>query len=211
MSSTREDGVQATLYEAPSDINEILRAKDEIIVKLTADLTQANADKDDLQASLTQQEQENAILDNVNDEQDVRIVELEASLTEQMDENRGLELQVQCFKEYTSNLMDEIYRLETKVSGQNKRLDFQKREIQALDAQIAIWETVVDEDNASTNSDSSSTDYNLMDVASDEEEGEDIDEECGYFPARYYNDSDNSSTSTGTIRIDSDDEAMDDD
>ncbi|KAF4494633.1 hypothetical protein FAGAP_9233 [Fusarium agapanthi] len=157
MSSTPEDGVQATFYEAPPDINDILRVKDEIIAKLMAGLAQATADKDDLQASFTQQEQDNAILDNVNDEQDVRIAELEASLTEQMDENRGLELEVKGSRDFNIILMNEIYRLRTKVSGQNKRLYDKKRAIHALDAQLAIWESVVDEDNASTNSDSSFT------------------------------------------------------
>ncbi|KAF5621891.1 hypothetical protein F52700_10764 [Fusarium sp. NRRL 52700] len=204
MSSTPKDGVLVTLYEAPPYINDILRAKDEIIAQLKADLAQANADKDDLQASLTQQEQENTILGNVNDEQDTRIVELENSLTEQMDENRGLEIDLTGSDMTIANLTIEINGLTTEVSRQKKKLDEQEIAIQALDAQLAIWERVVEEDNASTSSDSC-TDYDLMDVAKDEEEEDDVDEGCGYFPARYYNGSDNPST----VSVKSEDEAMD--
>ncbi|KAF5557475.1 hypothetical protein FNAPI_5415 [Fusarium napiforme] len=182
MSSTTEDGIQVTHYEAPSDINGILRAKDEINAKLTADLAQENADNDDLRASLTQQEQDIAIQGNVIDEQDDRIVDNEASLTKQMDEGKELERKVAV------------------------TISILIRKIKAQDAGLAIWERAVDDHNASDSSDSSGTDYDLMDRTSDEEEDEDINGGNGTSSATDNNGSDNSSAAN----IESEDETMDD-
>ncbi|KAF4944483.1 hypothetical protein FGADI_12659 [Fusarium gaditjirri] len=137
MSSTPEAVVKVTLYQVPSDRCGILRAKDEIIAKLTADLNRANADKECLQAQITQQVKENDILHNTIDDQAYKIGELKVE-----------------------------------VSGQNSKLAGQEREIEALETQLVIYQRVIDEDNVSRRSDSSCTDYDLMDLTSDEEEEE---------------------------------------
>ncbi|KAF5611325.1 uncharacterized protein FSUBG_2430 [Fusarium subglutinans] len=204
MSPAPEDGLQVTLYQAPSDPHGVIITKDAIIARLMADLAQANADKEDLQARLTKQKQSETILENINDEQDARVAELEVKLRRQMKKYRDLKRERDVFDRALDRQDYEIVELKKEVSGQNKKLNDQEREIERLETQLGIWERVVDEDNASTNSDSSSTDYNLMDIASDEEEEEDIDEDTST------SSNSSSSSSTGTISIESEDEAMDD-
>ena len=80
MPSTPEAGVRITLYYAPSDPHDILRARDEIIAKLTAPIAQLNADKEDLQARLTKRDNETAFLQNYIDEQAVEIRDLDSKI-----------------------------------------------------------------------------------------------------------------------------------
>ncbi|EXK33878.1 hypothetical protein FOMG_11086 [Fusarium oxysporum f. sp. melonis 26406] len=184
MSPTPEDVVQVTLYQAPSDIHGTLMAKDEIIAKLMADVAQANADKEDLQAQITQEEEDNVILHNIIDDQDVETVGLTSNDTR----NR---------KQITDLLYDR------RVCYNN--IDDQAYEIE-LEAERNIYERVNDEDNASRSSDSSCTDYDLMDLTSDEEEEEeDINQDNEISSTTGNNGSDNSSAAG----IKSEGEAMD--
>ncbi|EXM08944.1 hypothetical protein NOF04DRAFT_8448 [Fusarium oxysporum II5] len=206
MSPTPEDGVQVTLYQAPSDIHGILMAKDEIIAKLMADLAQANADKEDLQAQITQEEEDNVILHNTIDDQDVEIV----GLTSKDTRNRKQITDLLYDRRVCYNNIDdqayEIGELKAEVSRQNRRLDDQERKIEELEAERNIYERVNDEDNASRSSDSSCTDYDLMDLTSDEEEEEeDIDQDNDISSTTGNNGSDNSSAAG----IKSEGEAMD--
>ncbi|KAK2696987.1 hypothetical protein QWA68_005133 [Fusarium oxysporum] len=207
MSPTPEDVVQVTLYQAPSDIHGILMAKDEIIAKLMADLAQANADKEDLQAQITQEEEYNVILHNNIDEQDVEIVGLTSKDTRNRKQITDL---LYDRRVYYNNIDDQAYEigeLKAEVSRQNRRLDDQERKIEELEAERNIYERVNDEDNASRSSDSSCTDYDLMDLTSDEEEEEeeDIDQDNDISSTTGNNGSDNSSAAG----IKSEGEAMD--
>lgn len=205
MSPTPEDGFQVTLYQAPSDIHGILMAKDEIIAKLMADLAQANADKEDLQAQITQEEEDNVILHNTIDDQDVEIV----GLTSKDTRNRKQITDLLYDRRVCYNIDDQAYEigeLKAEVSGQNRRLDGQERKIEELEAERNIYERVNDEDNASRSSDSSCTDYDLMDLTSDEEEEEeDINQDNDISSTTGNNGSDNSSAAG----IKSEGEAMD--
>lgn len=205
MSPTPEDGFQVTLYQAPSDIHGILMAKDEIIAKLMADLAQANADKEDLQAQITQEEEDNVILHNTIDEQDVEIV----GLTSKDTRNRKQITDLLYDRRVCYNIDDQAYEigeLKAEVYRQNRRLDDQERKIEELEAERNIYERVNDEDNASRSSDSSCTDYDLMDLTSDEEEEEeDINQDNDISSTTGNNGSDNSSAAG----IKSEGEAMD--
>ncbi|EWY88080.1 hypothetical protein FOYG_09428 [Fusarium oxysporum NRRL 32931] len=205
MSPTPEDGFQVTLYQAPSDIHGILMAKDEIIAKLMADLAQANADKEDLQAQITQEEEDNVILHNTIDDQDVEIV----GLTSKDTRNRKQITDLLYDRRVCYNIDDQAYEigeLKAEVSRQNRRLDDQERKIEELEAERNIYERVNDEDNASRSSDSSCTDYDLMDLTSDEEEEEeDINQDNDISSTTGNNGSDNSSAAG----IKSEGEAMD--
>ncbi|KAF5261732.1 hypothetical protein FOXYS1_7568, partial [Fusarium oxysporum] len=170
MSPTPEDVVQVTLYQAPSDIHGILMAKDEIIAKLMADLAQANADKEDLQAQITQEEEDNVILHNTIDDQDVEIVGLTSNDTRNRKQITDLLYDRRVCYNNIDDQAYEIGELKAEVSRQNRRLDDQERKIEELEAERNIYERVNDEDNASRSSDSSCTDYDLMDLTSDEEE-----------------------------------------
>ncbi|KAI7762317.1 hypothetical protein ACKAV7_009410 [Fusarium commune] len=190
MSSTPEDGVQVTLYQAPSDIHGILMAKDEIIAKLMADLAQANADKEGLQAQITQQE-DNVILHNTIDYQDVEIVDLTSK-----DNRNRKQITDLLYDRHVcyNNIDDQAYamgELKAEVSRQNAKLHDQEREIEELETELVIYDRVIDDDNVSRSSDSSCTDYDLMDLTSDEEE--DIDQDNGISSTTDNNGSDNSS------------------
>ncbi|KAH7199635.1 hypothetical protein DER44DRAFT_829454 [Fusarium oxysporum] len=206
MSPIPEDGVQVTLYQASSDIHGILMAKDEIIAKLMADLAQANADKEDLQAQITQEEEDNVILHNTIDDQNVEIV----GLTSKDTRNRKQITDLLYDRRVCYNKIDdqayEIGELKAEVSRQNRRLDDQERKIEELEAERNVYKRVNDEDNASRSSDSSCTDYDLMDLTSDEdEEEEDIDQDNDISSTTGNNGSDNSSAAG----IKSEGEAMD--
>ncbi|EGU84632.1 hypothetical protein FOPG_01151 [Fusarium oxysporum f. sp. conglutinans race 2 54008] len=206
MSPTPEDVVQVTLYQAPSDIHDILMAKDEIIAKLMADLAQANADKEDLQAQITQEEEDNVILHNNIDDQDVEIVGLTSNDTRNRKQITDLLYDRRVCYNNIDDQAYEIGELKAEVSRQNRRLDDQERKIEELEAERNIYERVNDEDNASRSSDSSCTDYDLMDLTSDEEEEEEyIDQDNDISSTTGNNGSDNSSAAG----IKSEGEAMD--
>ncbi|KAF5664379.1 hypothetical protein FDENT_12903 [Fusarium denticulatum] len=207
MSPAPEDELKVTLYQAPSDPHRVLMAKDAIIAKLMADLAQANEDKEHLQARLNKQKRSKTILDNINDEQDVRITELEVKIRRQMKRYRHVKRERDVFNRALYRQDYEIAEFKKEVSEQNRKLNDQEREIEGLETQLVILQRVVDEDNASTSFNSSGTDYDLMDLTSDEdEEEEDINRGNGISSATDNNGSDNSSAAN----IKSEDEAMDD-
>lgn len=69
--------------------------------------------------------------------------------------------------------------MKAQVSKQERELGDQGRDNEDLENQLAIFQRVIDEDNISTGSDSSGTDYDLMDLSSDAEEEPDIDLDSG--------------------------------
>jgi hypothetical protein len=90
MPSTPEAGVRITLYQAPSDPHDILRAKDEIIAKLKARIVQLNADKEDLQARLTKRDNDADVLKNVIDDQAIIIRDLNSKIGRQGKQTQDL-------------------------------------------------------------------------------------------------------------------------
>ncbi|KAF5565282.1 hypothetical protein FPHYL_4344 [Fusarium phyllophilum] len=175
MPSTSEAGVRITLYQAPSDPHDILRAKDEIIAKLTARTTQLNADKEDLQARLTKRDNETAILENVTDEQAVEIRDLKSKIRLQGKQIKDLMSERHVSYSTIDGQAYEIGELKAQVSKQERELQDQGRENEDLETQLVIFRRVIDEDNISTSSGSSGTDYDLMDLSSDgDEEEQDI-------------------------------------
>ncbi|KAF5574685.1 hypothetical protein FPANT_11654 [Fusarium pseudoanthophilum] len=199
MSPAPEDGLRVTLYQAPSDPHGVLMAKDAIIAKLMAD-------NEDLRARITKQKQSKTILRNINDEQDVRITELELKLRRQGKEIRDVKRERDVFDRALDRRDYEIAGLKEEVSDKNRKLNDKEREVEGLETEVVILQRVIDEDNASTSSDSSGTDYDLMDRTSDEEEDEDTNGCNGTSSATDNNGSDNSSAAN----IKSEDEAMDD-
>ncbi|KLP00822.1 uncharacterized protein FFNC_03638 [Fusarium fujikuroi] len=176
MSSNPQAGVRITLYQAPSDPHDILRAKDEIIAKLTARITQLNADKEDLQAQIMQRDKETAVLQNFTHEQAIGIRDLNSKIGRQGKQIKDLMYEQSVSYSTIDDKTHEIGELKAQVSKQERELQDQGREIEDLEAQIAIFQRVIDDDNISTSSNSSGTDYDLMDLSSNEEEEEqDID------------------------------------
>ncbi|KAG5752098.1 hypothetical protein H9Q72_003294 [Fusarium xylarioides] len=172
MPSTSEAGVRITLYQAPSDPHDILRAKDEIIAKLTARITQLNADKEDLQARLTKRDNDTAILQNVIEEQAVEIRDLKSKIRLQGKQIKDLMSERHVSYSTIDGQAYEIGELKAQVSKQERELQDQGRENEDLETQLVIFRRVIDEDNISTSSGSFGTDYDLMDLSSDEEEEE---------------------------------------
>ncbi|KAI1039413.1 hypothetical protein LB505_002717 [Fusarium chuoi] len=176
MSSTPESGVRITLYQAPSDPHDILRAKDEIIAKMTTRVAQLNADKEDLQAQIMQRDKETAILQNFIHEQAIGIRDLNFKIDRQEEQIKDLMYERNVSNRTIYDKTHEIGELKAQVSKQERELEDQGRENEDLETQIAIFQRVIDDDNISTSSDSIGTDYDLMDLSGDEEEEEqDID------------------------------------
>ncbi|KAF5598986.1 hypothetical protein FPCIR_2632 [Fusarium pseudocircinatum] len=170
MPSTPEAGVRITLYQAPSDPHDILKAKDEIIAKLKAHIAQLNADKEDLKARLTKRDNDADILKNVIDDQAINIRDLNSEIGRQGKQIQDLKYERHVSYSTIDDQAYEIGELKAQVSKQERDLEYQGRENEDLETQLVIFQRVIDEDNISTSSDSSGTDYDLMDLSSDEEE-----------------------------------------
>ncbi|KAI1050602.1 hypothetical protein LB506_001824 [Fusarium annulatum] len=180
MSSTPEAGVRITLYRAPSDPHDILRAKDEIIAKLTARVAQLNADKEDIQAQIVQRDKETAILQNFIHEQAIGIRDLNSKIGRQEKQIKDLIYEQNVSHNTIDDKTHEVDGLKAQISKQERELEDQSRENEYLETQIIIFQRIIDEDNISTSSDSSGSDYDLMDLSSDEEE-----EEQDFDPGNY--------------------------
>ncbi|KAF5721047.1 hypothetical protein FGLOB1_408 [Fusarium globosum] len=175
MSSNPEAGVRITLYQAPSDPHDIMRAKDDIIAKLTARITQLNADKEDLQAQIMQRDKETAILQNFIHEQAIGIRDLNSKIVQQGKQIKDLMYEQNVSDSTIDDKTHEICELKAQVSKQERVLEDKGKENEDFETQIAIFQRIIDEDSISTSSASSGTDYDLMDLSSDEEEEQDID------------------------------------
>ncbi|KAF5978318.1 hypothetical protein FCOIX_5970 [Fusarium coicis] len=159
MPSTPEAGVRITLYQAPSDPHDILRAQVEIIAKSKARIVQLNADKEDLQARLTKRDNDADVLKNVIGDQAIIIRDLNSKIGRQGKQTQDLK-----------------YKRHAQVSKQERELKDEGRENEDLETHPVIFQRFIDEDNISASSGSSGTDYDLMVLSSDEEEEEqDID------------------------------------
>lgn len=205
MSSTPEAGVRITLYRAPSDPDDILRAKDEIIAKLTARVAQLNADKEDIQAQIVQRDKETAILQNFIHEQAIGIRDLNSKIGRQEKQIKDLIYEQNVSHNTIDDKTHEVDGLKAQISKQERELEDQSRENEYLETQIIIFQRIIDEDNISTSSDSSGSDYDLMDLSSDEEE-----EEQDFDPGNYISSTtDKNVLETSVADIESDkDEAM---
>jgi chromosome segregation ATPase len=141
-------------------------AKDEIIAKLMADLAQANADKEDLQAQITQEEEDNVILHNTIDDQDVEIVGLTSNDTRNRKQITDLLYDRRVCYNNIDDQAYEIGELKAEVSRQNRRLDDQERKIEELEAERNIYEEEEEEDINQDNDISSTTGNNGSDNSS---------------------------------------------
>ncbi|KAF5644208.1 uncharacterized protein FTJAE_2898 [Fusarium tjaetaba] len=143
-------------------------------------IAQLNAEKEDLQARLAKQDNDADILKNLIDDQAINIRDLNSKIGRQGKQIQDLKYERHVSHSTIDDQAYEIGELKAQVSKQERELKDQGRENEDLETQLVIFQRVIDEDNISTSSGSSGTDYDLMDLSSDEEEEEqDIDPDSG--------------------------------